>query len=193
MRPIHPSAGAGTVQIGAQLRASRLSQGITLDQLARASGLTKGFISRLERDETMPSVPTLVQLCQSLSLSIGSLFAEPEIQRVTHEDAPRINMGGKNVDERLITPRSEDRVQVIRSTLAPNAHGGEALYTVNCNVETLHVISGHVTVRFTSREEALSPGDTLTFPGITPHTWRTDEGGAEIMWTLIPAAWSGSA
>jgi transcriptional regulator with XRE-family HTH domain len=51
--------------------------GLTLAQVAEASGLTKGFLSRLERDETSPSLATLVQLCQVLPLTIGSLFVEP--------------------------------------------------------------------------------------------------------------------
>ncbi|KUF05764.1 helix-turn-helix domain-containing protein [Leucobacter sp. G161] len=192
MRPIHPTAAETQVQIGAKLRSSRQAQGLTLEQLAAASDLTKGFISRIERDETMPSVPTLVQLCQALSLPIGSLFEEPDVQLVTLADAPRINMGGIGADERLVTPRSEERVQVLRSSVEPNGSGGDELYTVSCDVESLHVVSGTVDVQFSDRTVALAPGDTLTFPGRTPHTWRAGATGAEIAWILVPAAWSGS-
>ena len=193
MRPVHPTADDAPVRIGAQLRSSRLSQAMTLEHLAAATGLTKGFLSRLERDETMPSVPTLVQICQALSLPVGTLFEAPDVQRVALDDAPRINMGGSGADERLVTPRSEERMQLLRSRLEPHANGGDQLYTVNCAVESLHVISGAVTVEFSGREEALDAGDTLTFPGRTPHTWRTAESGAEVVWVLVPAAWSGSA
>lgn len=193
MRPVHPTADDAPVRIGAQLRSSRLSQGMTLEHLAAATGLTKGFLSRIERNETMPSVPTLVQICQSLSLPVGNLFEAPDLQRVALADAPRINMGGSGADERLVTPRTEERVQLLRSHLEPHANGGDQLYTVNCAVESLHVISGSVTVEFAGREETLDPGDTLTFPGRTPHTWRTSEAGAEVVWVLVPAAWSGSA
>ncbi|WP_449283780.1 helix-turn-helix domain-containing protein [Leucobacter sp.] len=192
MRPVHPTAGDEPVRIGAQLRSSRLTQGLTLEQLARATGLTKGFLSRIERDETMPSVPTLVQICQALSLAIGSLFAEPDIQRVALPEAPRINMGGTGADERLVTPRTEDRVQVLRSSLSPHANGGSALYTVNCSVESLHIVSGEIELVFADRQMTLGEGDTVTFPGRTPHTWRTGAAGAEAVWVLVPAAWSGS-
>ncbi|MBP1325958.1 transcriptional regulator with XRE-family HTH domain [Leucobacter exalbidus] len=192
MRPIHPTAGTDPVRIGAKIRASRLAQGLTIEQLAQAAGLTKGFVSRLERDDTMPSVPTLVQLCQSLSLPIGSLFEEPDVQLIKLEHAPQINMGGTGADERLITPRSEQRVQVLRSSLAPRASGGTKLYTVNCEVESIHIISGEVDLLFTDRRTTLTVGDTLTFPGRTPHTWETRDLGAEVMWILAPAAWSGS-
>ncbi|MBP6685233.1 MAG: helix-turn-helix domain-containing protein, partial [Leucobacter sp.] len=165
MRPIHPTSAETQVQIGAKLRSSRQAQGLTLEQLAAATDLTKGFISRIERDETMPSVPTLVQLCQALSLPIGSLFEEPDVQLVTLADAPRINMGGIGADERLVTPRSEERVQVLRSSVEPNGSGGDELYTVSCDVESLHVVSGAVDVQFSDRTVSLAPGDTLTFPG----------------------------
>ncbi|MBN9612746.1 MAG: helix-turn-helix domain-containing protein [Actinobacteria bacterium] len=193
MRAIHPHADGASVRIGARLRASRQAQGLTLEQLATASGLTKGFVSRIERDETMPSVPTLVQLCQALSLPVGALFAEPELQLIRRADAPRINMGGTGVEDRLVTPRGEDRVQILRSSLAPHADGGDAPYSVNCDVESIHVISGAVEVVLPDRRLMVAADDTLTFPGRTPHTWRAGPEGAEAVWVLVPAAWSGSA
>lgn len=192
MRPIHPTAADAPVQIGAKLRGARHAQGLTLAQLANSSGLTKGFISRIERDETMPSVPTLVQLCQALSLPIGSLFEEPPLQLVRRADAPRVNLGGVGVDDRMVTPRSEDRVQILRSALEPHSNGGEELYTISCEVESVHVISGEITILLPDRQVVLSADDTLTLPGRLPHTWRAGEDGAEAVWVLVPAPWSGS-
>lgn len=192
MRAVNPEAGSGDIRIGAQLRACRLAQNLTLEQLAEATGVTRGFLSRLERDATSPSLATLLQICEALSISIGSLFEPPEVQRIALDDAPRINMGGQGALERQVTPRSESRVQLIRSSLAPNASGGEALYTVNCDLEVLHVVAGSLYLRLSDREERLVAGDTLTFPGRSPHTWTTGADGAEVLWALIPAAWSGS-
>lgn len=194
MRAIHPDADANATPIGAKLRAARTSQGMSLGQLAETTGLSKGFLSRVERDETSPSVSTLVQLCQVLSLPVGALFTEPEVQRVSFVDAPRINLGGVHADERLMSPRGEHRVQLLRSELEPDAHGGTDLYTINCDVEVLHVIDGQVTVRFADRSVPLSAGDALTFPGREPHTWHVEGGRpATVVWVIVPAPWSGSA
>jgi len=194
MRSVHPSASHERVKLGARLRAARRAQGLTIDQVAQASDLTKGFISRVERDETSPSVASLVALCQVLSLSVGSLFTTAETEVVSLADSPLINMGGSGVVERLLTPRSESRVQILRSTLQPGADGGEQLYTINCEVEALHVISGHLTVRFTDKEIPMQAGDTLTFSGRDPHSWtNTGTATAEVVWVFVPAAWSGSA
>lgn len=193
MRPVNPTAATERIRIGAKLRATRLAQGLTLEQLALAAGVTRGFLSRVERDDTSPSVATLVQICQVLSLPVGSLFEAPEVQRIALADAPRINMGGHDVVEWLITPRGEDRVQVIRSSVEPNGSGGAEPYTIACDIEVLHLLSGSITVHLPGRDEDLSAGDTLTFPGRTPHTWQAHADGAELLWTLIPAAWSGTS
>lgn len=194
MRAIHPEADANATPIGAKLRAARTSQGLSLGQLAETTGLSKGFLSRVERDETSPSVSTLVQLCQVLSLPVGALFTEPDIQRVSYVDAPRINLGGVHAEERLMSARSEHRVQLLHSELEPDAHGGSDLYTINCDVEVLHVLAGNLSVRFADRSVSLGPGDALTFPGREPHTWQVDGGQpSTVVWVIVPAPWSGSA
>lgn len=194
MRAIHPAADDVATPIGAKLRSARTAQGMSLAQIAQTTGLSKGFLSRVERDETSPSVATLVQLCQVLSLPVGALFTEPEVQHVTFADAPRINLGGVHADERLMSPRGEQRVQLLRSELEPDAHGGSEFYTINCDVEVLHVVSGAVIVRFADRSVALKAGDALTFPGREPHSWHVDGGEpAVVLWVLVPAPWSGSA
>jgi len=194
MRPIHPEPDQGALRIGAKLRATRLGQGMTIAQVSETTGLTKGFISRLERDETSPSVATLVMICQVLSLPIGSLFDRPAGEVIHLEDAPHINLGGTRAVERLITPRDEERFQLLRSTLEPGASGGDDLYTISCEVEAVHVLHGGVTLRFAQHETVLGAGDTLTIPGREPHTWVNHlDVESEIIWVIAPAAWSGSA
>lgn len=51
-RVAQPPASAAA--IGGRLRAARQARGLTLQQVADATSLNKGFISRLERDEVSP-------------------------------------------------------------------------------------------------------------------------------------------
>jgi transcriptional regulator with XRE-family HTH domain len=193
MRAVPPAPEVGPVSIGPKLRSTRLAQGLTIAQLAEATGLNKGFISRVERDETSPSVATLLALCQVLSLPIGRLFEPPEHEVVRLADAPSINFGGTLVEERLLTPRSEARVQLLRSVLEPGASGGVDFYTIACEVEAVHVLSGGMTLRFPQHEVELSARDTLTLEGRQPHTWiNRTELQSEVLWAIVPAAWSGS-
>lgn len=194
MRAVRPTPSRDPLAIGARLRATRLAQGLTIADVAEATGLNKGFISKIERDETSPSVVTLVALCQVLSLQIGTLFDSVDSEVIALEEAPLINMGGRGVIERLVTPRAEAGVQVLRSTMDAGASGGAELYTINCDIEVLHVLTGVVEVRTSSAQYSLRAGDTLSIPGREPHTWdnpATDS--AEVIWVLVPAAWSGSS
>ena len=78
--------------------------------------------------------------------------------------------------------------------MAPGASGGQELYTISSEVEVLHVLAGQVTARFVDRSVRLTAGDSLTFPGREPHTWSADpETGAEVMWVIVPASWSGTS
>lgn len=194
MKSLHPAPSGVPVRVGARLRASRQAQSLTIEQVATATSLSRGFLSRVERDATSPSVATLVTLCEVLSLPIGSLFEDADTEIVHLHDAPRINLGGRGLVERMLTPRSQSRMQVLRSSLDPGADGGTDLYTINCDVEAIHVIAGELCIMFTTRTETLSAGDTLTFPGRWPHTWQNrGHEVADVIWIIVPAAWSGSS
>jgi transcriptional regulator with XRE-family HTH domain len=191
VRPVPPAPSSTPTIIGPRLRETRMAQGLTIGNLADATGLTKGFISRVERDETSPSVATLVTLCQVLSLPIGELFEPPVHEVIELATAPLINFGGVGVVERMLTPRNEPRVQAIRSRLEPFASGGDDYYTISCEVEVVHVLSGAITMRFPNGEVDLHTGDSMTVPGREPHTWvNRSDAPAEVIWTIIPASWS---
>ncbi|MGO2004694.1 helix-turn-helix domain-containing protein [Arthrobacter rhombi] len=185
--PVEPSNAP--IAIGSKIRAARHVQRMTIEQVAESTGLTKGFLSRVERDLTSPSVASLVTLCQVLSVSVGELFAQPETHVVRFDDAPRISLGGHGIIERLVTSRSEKRLQVIRAVIEPRGQGEDELYSVDCEVEVLHVVSGRFIIIFANERFELEGGDSVTFPGREPHSWinPTDE-EAVVLWTLVPAA-----
>jgi transcriptional regulator with XRE-family HTH domain len=185
--PVEPSNVP--IAIGSRIRAARQSQRLTIEQVAEATGLTKGFLSRVERDLTSPSVASLVTLCQVLSVSVGDLFAAPETHLTRRATGPRISLGGEGILERLLTSRSERRVQIIQATIEPRGRGEKELYAVDCDVDVLHIVKGRLKLVLTNEEYDLEEGDTLSFPGREPHTWvnPTDE-SVEVLWVLVPAA-----
>ncbi len=185
--PVEPSANP--VAIGSRIRAARQNQRLTIEQVADATGLTKGFLSRVERDLTSPSVASLVTVCQVLSLSIGELFAVPEIHLTLAGDGPRISMGGEGIVERLLTSRSERRLQLLGAVIEPHGRGESELYTVDCDLDVLHIISGELTLRMSQESYELKAGDTLSFPGREPHSWENPTAApTEVLWILVPAA-----
>jgi len=195
MRPVPLSPTNNMTRIGSRLRAARKAHGYTLDQLAASAGLTKGFLSRVERDETSLSVASLITLCEVMSLDVGTLFTVPDVALVRRETAPSINLGGTGVNERLMTPRGQSRLQLVHSTVEPGGSGGRDFYTLNCELEVVYCLKGIVELRFTDHSQKLTSGDALTFAGGEPHTWvnASSSRPAELVWVLVPAPWSGSA
>ncbi len=175
-------------EIGSRLRNHRLRQHMAIEKLAAATDLTKGFISRVERDQTSPSVTSLVKICRALRVDIGALFKEPDTQVIRLDDAPEVDLGGAGIHERLVSGVNLEKVQVIRATVEPGGSGEEALYTVDCETEVLHVISGEFLLRTSAGEFALEAGDSITLSGQEPHSWRnTGDETAEILWVLVNA------
>lgn len=187
-RPARPSGSADAL-IGARLRSARQTAGLTLSAVAEEAGLTKGFLSRLERDEVSPSVASLVRLCRTLRIGVGELFEQPVTSLVRAADAPSVNFGGKGVQEVLLTPGTHRQLQVIRSVVAPGGGGGDELYSLDCEVEFVYVVRGQLRLELRGETVDLGPGDAFTMPGSTEHTWcnPSADGSCEVLWALAPA------
>ena len=186
MKALPLETAPGQALIGRRLRALREARRLTVAQLAEAAGVSKGFLSRLERDLTSPSVSTLVTLCQVLGASPGDVLDAPEVTVVRLADAPAVSLGGEGIRERLITPRGSRDLQILRADIAPCGRGEAELYTVDCRVEAVHVVTGRLELRTTEAVHLLEEGDTVTFPGREPHSWANpDDRPAVVLWTLV--------
>lgn len=56
------------------LREVRQSKDLTLDELARITNMSKGHLSRIERQETEPTISTLVRLALALHVDVSELY-----------------------------------------------------------------------------------------------------------------------
>src|SRR6201986_5577606 len=115
-------------RIGAQLRAARLAARMSMAEVAEQAGLTKGFVSKLERDLANVSVASLIRLCDALGISPGSLFQAPKGEVVRRDARPRINFGGRKMTEYLLTSAGEKRGQAILSDIEPGGGSGAEPY-----------------------------------------------------------------
>ncbi len=64
------------MKIGTKIRRLRKLRGLTIEELAEKADLTKGFISQLERDLTVPSVLNLKQILDVLGVNLSSFFSD---------------------------------------------------------------------------------------------------------------------
>ncbi|HEV7257648.1 MAG TPA: XRE family transcriptional regulator [Bosea sp. (in: a-proteobacteria)] len=63
-------------RLGARLKAARLRAELTLDGLAKRTGVSRAMISRVERGESSPTAALLVRLGSGLGLSLSALLDE---------------------------------------------------------------------------------------------------------------------
>lgn len=182
--PIEPSSTQ--VPLGQRLRALRHKRRLTIDQVAEFTGISKGFLSRIERDITSPSVSSLVTICQVLGVRPGEVLDATATEVIRLQDAPQVSLGGEGITEQLLTPPGQRQVQLIRAEIAPGGRGESELYSMDCELETLHVISGTFRLILSTHSIDLEAGDTVTFPGIEAHSWENPgTETATVMWTLI--------
>jgi transcriptional regulator with XRE-family HTH domain len=177
------------ILIGPRLRAARLAKGSTLGAIADATGLTQGYLSKLERDQVSPSVASLVAICAAVGLRVGDLFEPPPSAVVRAGEGARINFGATGAREFVITPGYQNQIEVIQSFIEPGGSGGEAQYSLDCDIEFAFVLKGALEILMGNEVFALDEGDAMTLRGREPHTWRNASATAEceVIWMLAPA------
>ena len=182
-------AGSDGTRIGAQLKAARLAARKSIAEVAEQSGLTKGFVSKLERDLANVSVASLIRLCEALDVSVGSLFQASKGEVVRRGAYPPINFGGSRVREYLLTPSGEKRMQAILSDIDPGGGSGDEPYSLPADVEFVFVLAGQLQITVAGEQITLDQGDAFTFPASTQHTFGVAPPAdrAQVLWIFSPA------
>jgi transcriptional regulator with XRE-family HTH domain len=184
--PAPDSADPRMSRLGPKLRAARRERGLTLEAVADQAGVTKGFLSLLERGRTTISVPNLLRVCATLGISIGSLFEYPGTDVVRGGLGAPLEMGGERIREYLLTPATERHVQVMRTVLQPGGGSGGA-YTLESETVFVVVVRGSLRLTVDGEEALLEAGDCHTFSARSAHAWdnpAADE--AEVLWSIAP-------
>jgi transcriptional regulator with XRE-family HTH domain len=172
--------------IGPRLRHIRLDKGLTVEALATAAGLDKGFLSRLERGTKRPSVETVLRLSAALEVPVGLLFGE----ETTHETVRISRAAGRNrsLEEpgdysfELLTPQGSMMEAFLfhvgtQPTGGGQQHDGEEMFLV---------LTGTVEMRTPDRSYVLDAGDCAYLPGHIAHQVR--QIGAEAATAVIAVA-----
>ena len=183
--------GAGSAdraRIGERLRAARLAARKSMAEVAAEAGLTKGFLSKLERDLANVSVASLMRLCDALGISVGSLFEPPKGEVVRAAGRPPVNFGGTaGMREYLLTPTGERRMQAILSDIEPGGGSGQEAYRLPADVEFVFILAGTMEIVVEGNLVTLAAGDAFTFPAGSAHSFRAAGSPAPVRWVVSPA------
>ena len=171
-------------RLAASLRTARKARGLSLDAVAKLSGVSRSMVSQIERGESSPTVATLWNLTQALQVDFAGLLEgrpAPGIQVVRAEAAPIIGGRGRDLVIRILSPAEAVGEHEVYD-LAFGA-AGELLsdpHSPGCR-ESLTVIAGFIRVVSGDEESRLGPGDTARYPADRPHEIHAEGGAARAI------------
>ncbi|MBQ5953762.1 MAG: cupin domain-containing protein [Lachnospiraceae bacterium] len=176
--------------LGAKLKAIREEKEYTLKQVAERSGLSIGFISQVERDQTDPSLSSLKKLVAALDVKLGSLFDQEEAAHVVvkHGEGRILEIDSKVTCELLATTPGKTMEPMFK-TIEPGGESG--LVDPHGGEEFILVEEGSLHVQIGSNQYDLFKGDSVYFEGNQPHAWsnKTDQ-TCVVLWVMTPPSYS---
>ncbi|WP_018997593.1 helix-turn-helix domain-containing protein [Hirschia maritima] len=100
--------------IAAIVRAARKAKGITQEELAGRIKRTPESLSNVERGNTLPSIETLVCLCQELEINPNSIFQSRSTSKTRTANEQRLAQEIQQMIERL----DEDALILAKAQIA---------------------------------------------------------------------------
>ena len=176
------------VEIGSKIKKLRIQKGLTQEELADRSELSKGFISQLENDLTSPSIATLVDILQCLGTSLKDFFNDTADEQIVFSNADffeKIDTELNNKIEWIIPNAQRNMMEPIRVTLESGGstypdqpHEGE---------EFGYVLSGAVTIMIGNRSLKAKKGEAFYYTPDSEHYIKAcGKTGAVFLWISTP-------
>ena len=175
--------------LAAHLRALRTERGMTLQQLADQSGVSRATLSRIENDDVSPTAETLGRLASALVLPISRLLAPME-----HDFPPLVRVDAQSVwrdpetgfVRRSLSPPSRQlAIELIEGDLPPRTRIAYDAPAVPAQEHHLVMLSGALSVTVDGVGHDLQAGDCLRYKLQGPSVFLTGDQGARYMIALF--------
>ena len=174
------------MDIGHKIKQLRVQNGLTLEELASRSELTKGFLSQLERNLTSPSISTLEDILEALGSSLSDFFKEEKDEQtvfqkkdffVDERDDYTINWIVPNTQKNDMEPILIEIPQGGKS-FSVRPHGGE---------EFGYVVDGTAVLIAGDKRYVIKKGETFYMTGKDCHYITNEKAKtAKIIWVSTP-------
>ena len=173
--------GLKAYAIGPKIRAIRLKRKMGLVELGRHTGLSPALLSKIERGQMFPTLPTLLRISLVFSVGLDYFFAsareKPIVGVARHKDRLRFpeTPGSRDVAyefesldftavERLLNSYYANFYPVPADKLRPHQHPG---------AEFIYVLAGTLCVHIGAEEHVLEARDSIYFDSSAPHAYRS--------------------
>jgi len=161
-------------EIGKRIQEQRKNKGITLSDLSKKTGLTKGYLSKIEKSPKAPPGSTLIIIIKALGINISDLFEEKEnkvsISLVKNRERPVVARNGSAFGysyQALAHTFHQKHMEPYIITLPVNPkqkvqfqHKGE---------EMVFVLEGKMKFFHGDKEFIVKKGDCIYFDSSIPH------------------------
>lgn len=165
-------------RLPARLRQARQAQGLSLDAVARLSGVSRSMVSQIERGESSPTVSTLWNLTRALQVDFAGLLedrATSRIEVLRAPEVPRIETHGAGCTIRILSPPEDAERHEVYELLFSAGGVLDSAPHVRGTTENLTVIEGSLTVTSGEATERLATGETARYAADVPHRLQAED------------------
>jgi transcriptional regulator with XRE-family HTH domain len=172
----------GAAQLGRRvaenLRQRRKARGLSLDDLARASGVSRAALSQIETCKSNPTVGVLWKIAVGLGVPISELIGAPRSGAVVlrRQDAQLLRSSDGKFESRPLAPAgASPLVELYELRLAARSvHSSEA--HAPGTHELIVVLSGQLRMRVHDEIYELGAGDSIAFAADRQHAYENPSG-----------------
>lgn len=163
--------------IGHEVRILRKKAGLTVSDLAAATGLSVGMLSKIENGNISPSLTTLQALARALGVPLTTLFERFEERR-----GAVFVKGGEGVEIDRRGTRAGHQYKLLGKIAATSSGVEVEPYLITLStasdtfptfqhegLEFLYMLEGEVVYRHGDELFPMQPGDSLYFDSDAPH------------------------
>src|SRR3954471_12198850 len=181
--PLPPGDDVGaadlTRRVAVNLREKRKLRGLSLDQLAVSSGVSRAALSQIETGKSNPSLSVLWKIAVGLQIPFSELLGEsgPTVNLLRRADTQVLRSADGRMESRPPPPAGLSRqleVYELRLT-ARSTHASEA--HAPGTSELIIVLSGSLRMHVGNDKYELGAGDSLAFPADRPHAYENPGAG----------------
>ncbi|HEX9240935.1 MAG TPA: cupin domain-containing protein [Anaeromyxobacter sp.] len=162
--------------LGANLRRLRTRRGLSLDQFARESQVSRAMLSQIELGRSAPTINVVWKICSALRLPFSALISErgatSPVAVLRAEDSKILASRDGGFTSRALFPFGSPRqVEFYELRLSVGA-SEEARPHAAGTTEYLALSEGTLEVEVAGERVALGPGDAVVFEADVPHAYR---------------------
>lgn len=177
--------------IGGQLRELRKIKNLTLNQVATEAGISVGYLSQIERNQSRLPIGVLRKLSDVLGVHMNWFFqgnanSAPEerdlIVRKAHRR--RLTFTGLGIIEELLSPNLSGPLELLLSTIEPGADSGDYSHD---GAEAGVVVSGTLDLWIGGQKFHLEEGDSFAFSSSSVHRCSNPgKDATKVIWVITP-------